>query len=85
MLAGHSGVEFLYEFRSYSEWRNIPVIILTGVPRGELGLSDVAMTDLGVVGYLYKPETSLAGLAKLARRALLPTKAGVSGKGKAVK
>ena len=28
-LAGRSGVEFLYEFRSYPEWQNIPVIILT--------------------------------------------------------
>ena len=27
-LAGRSGIEFLYEFRSYSDWQNIPVILL---------------------------------------------------------
>lgn len=28
-LASHSGIEFLYELRSYSDWQNIPVIILS--------------------------------------------------------
>src|SRR5665213_2102299 len=34
-LIEHSGVEFLYEFRSYPEWQDIPVLIHSGVPAGE--------------------------------------------------
>ena len=26
-LGGHSGMEFIYEFRTYSDWQNIPIII----------------------------------------------------------
>jgi two-component system cell cycle response regulator DivK len=34
-LIEHSGVEFLYEFRSYSEWQAIPVLVQTMVPFSE--------------------------------------------------
>ncbi|MFZ1248867.1 MAG: response regulator [Candidatus Saccharimonadales bacterium] len=27
-LARHNGVEFLYEFKSYSDWQDIPIIVL---------------------------------------------------------
>src|SRR5438309_374786 len=36
-LVEHSGIEFLYEFRSYSEWQAIPITILSQIPRGEFG------------------------------------------------
>lgn len=29
LLALHNGVEFLYEFRSYTEWSGIPIVLLT--------------------------------------------------------
>lgn len=63
-LAGHSGVEFLYEFRSYPEWDNVPVIILSQVPVADSGLTPKTRHDLHIVKYLYKPETSLKQLAK---------------------
>ncbi len=64
-LVGHSGIEFLYELRSYSDWQNIPVIINSIVPPSEFvdcrqGLS----RDLAVAAYLYKPHTSLKQLIK---------------------
>jgi two-component system phosphate regulon response regulator PhoB len=59
-LVEHSGIEFLYEFRSYSEWQHIPVIIHTMVPAGEFSRSGQLLeTELGVYSYLYKPRTSL--------------------------
>lgn len=61
-LAGNNGVEFLYEYRSYSEWTDIPVIIFSLVPRFSLGLPDAVWEALGVVRYLYKPETRLQSL-----------------------
>lgn len=62
-LIEHSGVEFLYEFRSYPEWQAIPVIIQTGVPPGEFsGNEQLLKSELGVRVYLYKSVTSLQQL-----------------------
>lgn len=64
-LVSHSGIEFLYEFRSYADWMNVPLIILTHVPPGEFGGSrDVLMKELNVATYLYKPTTSLQKLVR---------------------
>jgi len=65
-LVSHSGIEFLYEFRSYPEWQNIPVSIISNVPPGEFYESwDILKDQLGVVAYRYKPRTSLAALRRL--------------------
>ena len=62
-LIGHSGMEFLYEFRSYKDWQNIPVLVHTSVPAGEFTDNWQLLRDeLGIQGYLYKPQTSLASL-----------------------
>lgn len=62
-LVSHSGIEFLYEFRSYPEWQTLPVIILSQVPASEFSDSRKLLRDeLGVVTYLYKPHTSLKRL-----------------------
>lgn len=62
-LIGHSGVEFLYEFRSYPEWRAIPVVVLSQVPPVELdGSRSLLAEELGVRTYYYKPQISLANL-----------------------
>ena len=59
-LVGHSGIEFLYEFRSYDDWQKVPVIILTNVPAGEFSTSwELLRHELGVTAYHYKPVTSL--------------------------
>lgn len=57
-LAGHSGIEFLHEFRSYEDWANIPVIIHSSVPKESFGGDQVAWERLGVVRYFYKPKTT---------------------------
>lgn len=67
-LIEHSGIEFLYEFRSYLEWQAIPVLIHTNVPPGEFsGSWDILARELGVDVYLYKPRTSLKQLLAAAR------------------
>ena len=59
-LVGHSGIEFLYEFRSYVEWQKIPTIILSNVPLQEFADNKKLLErELGVTEYLYKPSTSL--------------------------
>jgi hypothetical protein len=61
-LPRHNGVEFLYEFRSYAEWRDIPVIVHTFVPLAELESQPTLKRELGVKTVLYKPGTPLERL-----------------------
>jgi DNA-binding response OmpR family regulator len=62
-LVGHSGIEFLYEFRSYADWQEVPVIIATNVPAGEFsGSWQLLKKELGVGSYFYKPLLSLKTL-----------------------
>lgn len=62
-LVSHSGVEFLYEFRSYGDWADIPVVVISQVPPAEFSASrDILYEELGVQAYHYKPRTSLAQL-----------------------
>lgn len=72
LLAGHSGIEFLYEFRSYADWLKVPVLILSGINQLSAGVSDASLDELGVGAYLYKPETSLVQLGRQVRKLLTP-------------
>jgi DNA-binding response OmpR family regulator len=64
-LVEHSGIEFLYEFRSYPDWQTIPLIIHSQVPPAEFSDSwQLLHAELGVRGYLYKPQTSLRRLLR---------------------
>jgi DNA-binding response OmpR family regulator len=59
-LPGHGGVEFLYEFRSYPEWRNIPIVLHTFVAEADI----ILPSQLNVALHLYKPSTSLKQLVR---------------------
>ena len=65
-LVAHSGVEFLYEFRSYPEWQTVPVVILSRVPPAEFkGSAELLKTQLGVEAYYYKPNINLVRLSRI--------------------
>ena len=67
-LPQHNGVEFLHEFRSYTEWANIPVVINTTLSPARMMLAKATLQrDLGVVDILYKPRTTLQDIIRLAR------------------
>lgn len=67
-LAGHSGIEFLHEFRSYSEWMAVPVVLNTSLTAAQLApVIDALHRDLGIREVLYKPRTSLQDLVRVAR------------------
>jgi two-component system OmpR family response regulator len=61
-IAAHNGIEFFYEFRSFVDWDKIPVLINSLIPKHRLGLNSQNTIDLGVVDYLYKPQTTLSRL-----------------------
>lgn len=67
-MSNHSGLEFLHEFRSYGDWRNIPVIINTNIPLSRLNRNLEALEQLGVKQVLYKPNTSLKELIREVRK-----------------
>jgi DNA-binding response OmpR family regulator len=75
MLALHSGVEFLYEFRSYPDWINLPIIIYSNVSYRELGQTSLSLNQLGVSAFHYKPKTSFKDLALSIRQILAPAQA----------
>ncbi|MCA9328569.1 response regulator [Candidatus Saccharibacteria bacterium] len=61
-LASHSGLEFLYEFRTYQDWEHIPVLVYTTVRLQDTVLRSRAWQQLAVADYLYKPDTTLETL-----------------------
>lgn len=70
-LALHSGLEFLHEFRSYVEWRDVPVIVHTALTPPRLApMIDHLKRNLGVSSVLYKPQTSLQQLISSVREQL---------------
>lgn len=70
-LTAHGGIEFLYELRSYADWRNVPVIIVSHVPPEELRDSRVLLTaKLGIEVYHYKPNLQLRDLLSSIQRSL---------------
>lgn len=72
-LVGHSGIEFLYELRSYLEWQHIPVLIHSSVPPTEfMGSRQLLSGALGVRSYHYKPHTSLRALLRSVNQLTAP-------------
>lgn len=72
-LVEHSGIEFLYEFRSYTDWQHVPVIFHTNVPISEFaGSWQLLKQELGVNSYLYKPETKLSRLIAAVNELAVP-------------
>lgn len=62
-LPGPNGVAFLQEFRSYLDWSNIPVVVHSyALPNSQQAVHDALKQQLGVVKWLYKPQTTLSQL-----------------------
>jgi len=67
-LPEHSGLEFLHEFRSYPEWKDVPVIVHSMLPPTQtIQVEESLRRDLGVKALLYKPRTSLTQLLQTVR------------------
>ena len=71
-LATRSGMEFLYEFRSYPDWASVPIVIFSSLSEQELENSMTGLGDLNISSYLYKPATSLKQLIQTVHRHASP-------------
>ncbi|MDQ3093946.1 MAG: response regulator [bacterium] len=58
----HNSFEFLYELRSYPEWEKLPFVLFTKTYIHDSLLHSDAFKELGISGYLYKPQTRLSDL-----------------------
>lgn len=65
----HNGYAFLHEFRSHSDWADVPVIIHSHLAREEAAMA-ADWDNLGAVDYLYKPNTSLKQLNRAVAKAM---------------
>ena len=59
-LGSNNGVEFLHEVRSYDDWVEIPVVMMSAVPNDRVPQDK--LTTYGVEKLLYKPQLSPVGL-----------------------
>lgn len=67
-LPRHNGVEFLYEFKSYPEWRDVPVVVVSH--GGSLDIAESALHDLRIVARVDSHTTSLKELCSIVQEAL---------------
>jgi len=74
-LAGRSGIEFLYELRSYPDWRAMPVIVTGSQLLGDIEPYLAAFAQLQVSQYLPRPLTSLPKLRQEIERLPRPVAA----------
>lgn len=75
LLAGRSGVEFLYELRSYPEWAKLPVIIYSNVPVEEFSGAGIGFNQLDITAYYYKPAMPISELVRSIDQILQPARA----------
>jgi DNA-binding response OmpR family regulator len=67
-IPGHSGSEFLYEFRTYSDWADVPILIFSSLrPTHEI-LHSKDWKLLRVEKLLYKPDTTLQSLGNAVQK-----------------
>jgi DNA-binding response OmpR family regulator len=64
-IPGHSGSEFLYEFRTYTDWTNVPIIIFSSIKPSKKVTSSKDWKLLNIHEVLYKPDTTLQELGDL--------------------
>lgn len=72
LLAERGGIEFLYEFRSYPEWQNIPVIIYSDISPEEFNAATGAYNQLDITAYYYKPATLVSELVSSMESVMRP-------------
>ena len=61
-ISKHNGVEFLYEFKSYTEWMNVPVFIYTSLPSVEMAAIFKVSKQLNIKAVYHKSHCTIEQL-----------------------
>lgn len=64
MLPGYNGLSFLQELRSYEDWQNIPVLIISSLPLALVGLNKKLLNEFGIKAYLDKSAAKRADIIR---------------------
>lgn len=56
MIGSNNGVEIIHELRSYDDWADIPIIVLSSLP--ERSFKPIEWSRYGVSRFMYKATTS---------------------------
>lgn len=68
-LPGANGIAFLHEFRSYTDWQLIPVVVHSyAMPDDRPAIAAALKEQLGVIEWLYKPQTTIKQLLTVISR-----------------
>ncbi len=69
-LGGHSGSEFIYEFRSYPDWQTIPLIIYSSIKIDDSIVTSKDWQHCNITELLYKPHDSLDKLCTIVEQSV---------------
>lgn len=58
-LPSNSGTEFIYEFRTYRDWKTIPIIVFSSLLLDREVLESQDWKLLNIHSYFYKPKSTL--------------------------
>ena len=61
-MAGHNGLELLYEIRSYQDWQKLPIVIHTVIKAERIDIK-MLKEQIGIVEYIVKSGISLQSMA----------------------
>lgn len=61
-IAKHNGLEFLYEFKSYTEWIAVPVFIYTSLPPTEMAAVFKVSKQLNIKAVYHKSHCTIEQL-----------------------
>lgn len=67
-IGQNNGIELLHELRSYDDWINMPIIMLSSVPPGRVQAAK--LHRYGLSKFLYKPQTPPRELSIQTKRVL---------------
>jgi DNA-binding response OmpR family regulator len=70
-LITHNGFEFIYEFCSQDDWKNIPIIIHSRINPEKFSNMLTRWDELNVIDFLYKPASTLKDLQVAVEAALV--------------
>lgn len=58
LLPLHNGIDILYDLQSYSDSKDVPVVINSYLSKDDLSISEEQFNQLSIYSYLYKPQTT---------------------------
>jgi two-component system KDP operon response regulator KdpE len=63
IMPDHNGLEFIHEFKSYSDWFDVPIVIYSDISPAQFETQPQILAEMNIIKHFYKPTTSLEELS----------------------